>query len=154
MSGVNIVQQIVDRRLCKHMVTFMRKVVYNNPARQYEDKEHRLKMGKRINMLYYEDDYENQLPRYLVNDKYPSTHIITGFTHTGIALRVNNKANIILPNSFCTITMIGGPLHHFVSTGAINGEGTSFLSYHEEKYKPLPEHMINDSLIVSDFRTW
>jgi hypothetical protein len=154
MPNVNIVQQIVDRRVCKYMVTFMRKVICGNPARRYEDKEHKLTMSKRVNMLYYEDDYEGQLPRYLVNERCPSTHIMTGFTHTGIALRVNDKANIILPNSFCTITMTGAPLHHFVGVGGTDGEGTSFLSYNEEKYKPFPEHIINDNVTISGFRTW
>lgn len=153
-SNVNIMQQIVDHRVCKHMVTFMRNVICNNPARRYEDKTHSLTMSKRVNMLYYEDGYESQPPRYLVNERRPSTHIITGFTHTGIALRVNNKAKIILPNSFCTITMTGAPLHYFVGTGALDGAGTSFLSYHEDEHKPFPEHIIMGGAVTEGFRTW
>jgi hypothetical protein len=155
MRKIRVIQQTISPMICGRMVALVRQQICSDPNSQYADHEHRLNLSPGVNLVHFEDGFESQPLCHRAERVWPALHMLVGFTHTGIALRTNERTDIIRPNSYYTVSIMGGPLYRFIGTGPLEAEGTSFVSYHEKKYKALPGSVAEtDQAAQSGFRTW
>ena len=147
----SVFMQPIRSSLCRRTIRLLRKRIINDPASKYGEGKHTLPINAKTELLHFEDYFERESPYIFQSEKLNKA--LLGFTHTGFAIKIGKKANIIPPNHCYTILVPGSPPteHQFVGTGPLEGEGTSLIAYFLENHMRIPDEFYKPELI---FKKW